>query len=196
MAKFCVEIANKHNRNHTFHPTQETLRGRWVRHNIQARTPHESIMAMPEVIPGIMLEVEIDGEKRVLRRIDPLSEPEHAETWKKIEAVQKRFGDFLSAGGKGQPWPPVVVEKASHDQLKTWLYWMRRLVDSGAAEIVASRTTRQFPTIEEITEKMPGLTQIGQFNDQVRRPLYREHFNGFGEYVGPPTVPASPAASA
>ena len=169
MPRFTIEIANKQNRQAIFRPLNERLRGEWANWNINGKTMHSSVQLLPGPIPGIRLSV--DTDQRTLRRYDPLGEDEHKDLWQKLQSHLKANDDHLK---QGNPWPEVLIENADPTQIKTWLYWFRRMVDSGTARVVETDSA-SLPPMETIMD-LPGLTEVGQLNTNSHSPKYKEHF--------------------
>ena len=151
-----IEISDKCNRNVMFHPLQQKLRGRWDAQNVSYKRAHQALAQLPTVIPGI--QVIIDTNRKTRGYMDPLSNSEHAETVEKIKMAREQVSG-ISPGHN--PWPAVKFENSTHNELKTWMYWMRRLVDSKKAIIIGNADS--LPTMADI-ESMPGDIFVGQFN--------------------------------
>jgi hypothetical protein len=135
VAEIIIEIAAPLNRQVRFGPTGETLRGHWSHAVTGGRSVHESISQLHSVapeIPGIYLSLDVHA--RVAKRYDPLRDTEEGrQLWAKIDDVLKRFPEAL---GQMQPWDAAVYTELDDNQVKTWLYEMRKLVDDGLARVV------------------------------------------------------------
>jgi hypothetical protein len=155
-----------------FQPLAEKLRGRWTTHKILHTTMHAALQSMPSPIPGEMVGVNI--ATKTVRKFDPLSLPENADLWNAMKEHYRNYQEYFGMMNKLMPG----YEQAGCDNtvLKTWLYWMRRIVDAGVAIVVPK--SAPLPNADLI-KKLPGLTQIGQFNETSTRPMYRECFDDF-----------------
>lgn len=153
MSKYCIEIAGKQNEQAKFSPTGDKLRGRWTASNVAHRDKGEAMKAMSriEAIPGQY--VELDTNKKQGRIFDPLSEtPEGKRIWKEVEDVLRRFQSVF--GGRKRLETPKVVSELSADQVKTWAFHMRTLIDTGMARYVAG--SDELPDVQTIRHKWPG----------------------------------------
>jgi hypothetical protein len=160
-----IEVGN--GRNQRFYVsvfTQDILRGFWKRGNL-----HQDEMVPPvsefEYIPGVRILV--SGRRRILRVIDPLGLPEFKGL---LDEMQEKLRGVC--GGIPVPVEPVEVKDATDTRIKSWLYWMRRLLDgspvqrnprtkkylSGGTEAVVLDDSAPFPTMDEIAA-LPGKTR-------------------------------------
>lgn len=155
-----------------FNPLMAILRGRWDLTKFPGESMHEAVSRMPGPIPGIRLGV--DPVNRTCRLFDPLDTEEYAELWRSLVRHYDDYSAFLT---KGKKWPQNLQEDCTPSTIKTWLFWMRRLVDSKMAK--ASQEGGRLPKIAEIA-KLPGKTQIGQGNSMIAYPLFIEDLNEFG----------------
>ena len=158
-----IEIADECNRSVTFHPLQQKLRGRWDAQNVSYKRAHQALTMLPTMIPGI--QIVIDTNRKTRGYIDPLGKPENSEIIEKIKAARREQSGICPGHN---PWPAVKFEKSTENELKTWLYWMRRLVDSEKAIIIGPSDS--LPTMDEI-ESMPGDIHVGQFNTVSTNPM-------------------------
>ena len=174
-----IEIADECNRSVVFHPLQQKLRGRWDAQNVSYKRAHQALAQLPNVIPGI--QVIIDTNRKTRGYIDPLANSEHEETVEKIRVAREQVSG-ISPGHN--PWPPVKFENSTHNELKTWMYWMRRLVDNKQAIIIGN--TDSLPTMADI-ESMPGEIFVGQFNsvatNSIKKGAEREALESASEKV-------------
>ena len=166
MASITIEIADECNRSVMFHPIKQKLRGRWDRQRVAYKRPHQALTRLPEVIPGIQISVDIHKKARGYR--DPLSDPQHVPTLEAIKLAKEEVSGITPGVG---PWPAVVYEGSSDSDLKTWLYWMRRLVNSKSAVIISPADS--LPSLEEI-DAMRGDVFIGQFNEIITRKITKD----------------------
>lgn len=150
--KVIVEIATKLNASVRFGPATSILRGRWTSSNAAHLSPSPSgpmrEIARIDRIPGIW--IVIDMNKRMASVVDPLAETEEGqEIYRQLRSIQNRFKGRIDQGG---PLARTDYQDLSNDELKTWLYWTRRLVDNNMAVIIEG----DLPTLDVIKSKMPG----------------------------------------
>jgi hypothetical protein len=163
-----IEVANSKNCSVMFGGTSQRLRGRWTASNIVRSDMHDALKRLSEipVIPGIR--IQIDFNERVCRIYDPLKETEEGrKIWKEVSVVMSQFKE-LFGGAPMQPWDEQRIKNASHSDLKSWLYWMRRLHDIDHAVLVESESNvSEMPSLEKIAT-LPGRRIRSPFN--VSRP--------------------------
>jgi hypothetical protein len=147
-----IEVCGPNNERAKFIPTSEMLRGRWRALAIARFDTHsflKQLMSRVSEIPGICLA--IDVEKAIGRRFDPLKETaEGRKIWKDVESILKEFESNI---GAMRPWPEARYERMGPDQIKSWLYYMRRMIDGKKA--VYAFGSQELPTIQQIAE-LPG----------------------------------------
>lgn len=165
MAWIVIEIADGCNRSVLFHPNQMKLRGRWDSQNVSYKRPHAALAKLPPIIPGI--QVRVDIQKKLTSIADPLSLPENAYI---IAAIKDARQEVSGISPGSEPWPTINRKDCADSEIKTWLYWMRRLVDEGQAIIIGSDDS--LPTLEQL-EALKGDIHISQFNVLATRP-YRK----------------------
>ncbi|MAT51483.1 MAG: hypothetical protein CMK32_09905 [Porticoccaceae bacterium] len=135
-----------------FGPLSQRLRGRWeankiVRFPISENSGLAGLMDAAPEIPGMY--IWIDLEKRSAGAKDPL---ECTESGKRIMAkIQSHYKQVESA--VVSPAEPIEITGMTDDQIKDFLYWMRRSVDDGHAVAVAN--SPELPPMEKI-KQMPG----------------------------------------
>ena len=156
-----IEVGDDKNRNPQFPPLKLVLRGRWGRDVLVGTTGRNELMSIPE-IPGIYLE--INTARRAARMFDPLTLPRYEKTLEELRDPYRRL-----IGSEGKPWDDVVRTALNDTDLKTWLYWMARLVQSFKARVVEGL----LPSLPEI-EPLPGKTRIELFNASSRGRKTRE----------------------
>jgi hypothetical protein len=172
-----IEIVEERNRMVMWPPEQKMLRSRWSRSNLTGDEMVEAIGTLME-IPGVRIQA--DGRVRRLRIWDPLTEENNAGLLKEISRIMKE--QFRSEVGPGRQ---TLIDEATDVQIRTWLYWMRRLVDGrplDEAEIEGKRrptmivngkvpqavvVSGTLPTIEEI-RRSGGDVRVGFFDSSVR----------------------------
>lgn len=158
-----IEVGDERNRSFQWAPTKDYLRGAWLRTNL---TPDEGgskrIAGMPD-IPG--MRIEVNGPQRVLRLFDPLALPEHATILEEVQRLCKHWWNDNVA-----PFPEKVYREAGKTQIKTWLYWMHRLV-SGTPydeENPNRRPRRGGPQARLIQGTMPSLMDLLRLPGRIR----------------------------
>lgn len=143
--EIAIEIASRRNSQTTFGPTMSKLRGRFSIYNLPrgSTSANTDLMQMPE-IPG--QQVWINPATRTGRIVDPLNREEHKN---KIEEMNRVISTF-----KGEEPRKAVDDRSfpnlTDDQIRTWLYWMRRLVDEKKAVVAAGN----LPQLTEIRGKV------------------------------------------
>ena len=158
--KIVIEVGDNQNSNIMFNPHRKELRGRWDRHRLPAGTTSvdKGLLAV-ESLPGARIEV--DTETKIARIYDPLKEdPEWAAKMPGINAVLKIALD--NANGFA-PFETQVME-LNDDGLATWVYWMKRLVQSKKAWLHEGST---FPE-----QNPPGRIRVDFFNYGQKRARY------------------------
>ncbi len=169
-----IEIATERNNNYLFDPLGHVhIRGRWDFHKAAGRYSHEAMKALNKlttVIPGECLAVDV--KNRTCRLFDPLRETAAGrKIWASIKPIIEQYQSHFQCGvGLREP---TVIRDCSEDTLKTWLYYMRRAVDSGHAKVVGNRV---LPPLEEI-KALPGRREVGFFsNTQYKTEEEREKY--------------------
>jgi hypothetical protein len=152
--------------------TKQTLRGAWVKANLFSVTMHPSLQACPD-LPG--MRVGLDARAGRGRVFDPLNLPEFKETLEKAQAALES-GPWRKKYG---PEKDVEYPSLRPSEVKSWLYWMRRLVDGKSAKVLSGR----LPTMEEI-EALPGKTRIENWNSSSRATKFREDAQAQLEHAG------------
>jgi hypothetical protein len=150
-----IEIATKKNSNLLFGPNMERLRGRWSRTNLKGgKSMHAALAEMPD-IPGLYLTV--DTTKRLLVVSDPLLETKDGKELNR--RLELHLEQFESQFGRMRAKPRVETEDATDEQIKTWLYWFRRLINNEQARVVSG----DVPELKDFA-KMPGKVVAEPFN--------------------------------
>jgi len=153
--EFTVEVADEANRQWLCPILNEVLRGRWLRSNCPNQQFTGALRHMPDT-PGIMIAVNVI--RKAVRVWDPLSDPRNAEVWAKAKAAFKaHFNEETS------PFKEVSKANLSDSDLKTWLYWIRRGVESKSLTVI-NGTVPDHETIR----KCPGKTKIEFFNSNQK----------------------------
>ncbi len=123
-----LKIANQ---NVMFHPAKKTLRGRWETRNLPPGTTalnHDGALLTLEEIPGMHIALNpVTGAARIY---DPLGLPQNAKLWEQCKGVAR------SCFGNNYKPAETIKQQLGKDQVATWYYWMKRLVDEGSARLV------------------------------------------------------------
>ena len=150
-----VEVASALNSNLWFRPCERILRGRFAIENVpHGSTPDELAQIFRgNPLPGLYITV--DPSRRTAEVRDPMGDPQRkdqlAEVVRRIKAAR-----VVMAWNEEPTFEKTDRrENLSDTDIKTWLYWMRRAVDSGHAEVVHG----SLPRLVEIM-KLPGRTAM------------------------------------
>lgn len=117
-----IEVDGPHNENLRFRPLQRRIRGRFDIQRVGEPLAKLKAHEWPTPIPAQRLGITADGDGYLL---EPLHDAEYA-------ALREKIGK----GGKRLE-PPVQEFESIH--LPSWLYWMRRAVESGLARVVKGK---------------------------------------------------------
>lgn len=169
MPAIIIEIADERNRSLLFQPLQDKLRGRWDSQNVAYKRPHPALAKLPRIIPGIQVIVDIN--KKTVGIVDPLEKSENADLIKALESAKRELPGLMSGTS---PKPAVKYTDVGESVIKTWLYWMRRLVDNNQAMMVSDQDS--LPKMAEI-EAMKGEIRVSQFNPIATRPIMKGDFD-------------------
>lgn len=151
-----VDIVSKQNREVLFPPLNAKFRS-------EIRTDHVTgVRRIPSVLtqiggvlPGIR--VVVDTKKREAEVIDLMHDPENAELTERLKAAMKAATQDMprdiATGGTFTHFSkdPRRTFKLDGDlpyNLATWLYWLRRLLDTGKVRVHKG----ELPTMEEIRQ--------------------------------------------
>lgn len=151
-----IEMTAPRSRRVIFKPNEsKPLRSRW-NHAAASRQGSASaslteLMAVAPDIPGMA--IALDVKNRIGKVFDPLRETEDGRAiWSRMKPVLDANPDLC--GPDTQPQKTSMRENMDEDAMKTWLWEMRKLVDSGVATVVSG----QMPEKEQI-RKLPGKRQ-------------------------------------
>ncbi len=161
-----IEFGDERNRYFAWGPTMEKMRGHWTRKNLHSDELVEELATMPD-IPGMRIRVAY--ERRLAVVYDPLSLEANKTTCDRIAAII--FDRWRIKAG---PEKTTTREKMDADDLKTWLYGMRRRVNNKEATVIVGT----LPSLDEI-DKLPGRVRIEMYNSSSRACKWREEFNEF-----------------
>lgn len=165
-----IELGDDRNRVMSWGPTMEILRGAWSRKNLHSDELVEELAKMPD-IPGMRIRVVYERNLAVV--YDPLALDTNKELCATIANII--FERFRRKEG---PAKESKRESMDNDDLKTWLYGMRRRVDAGQARVTAGN----LPTLAEL-DKMPGRVRIEMYNSSSRACKWREEFTEFTNMI-------------
>jgi hypothetical protein len=117
-----VEVKSKNNGNLFFGPLGRVVRGRFELTNATRHNPAASALAnrFSEPIPGQYISVDVERGEGFI--IEPLHEDKH-------EAIRDRLKKKFKIEPAKQTFERIDVN--------TWLFWLRRAVDAGLAEVTA-----------------------------------------------------------
>lgn len=166
MSRYLIEIVQPQNESHIFAPTRLRVRGRWDFGNTAARNlGSESLREMARdvrVIPGQHIALDTDQMSGAI--FDPLNQTDEGKrTWARIAGIVKRYrAEF---GSDLAPGDPKEYSRLSADDVKTWLWEMRTLLNSNQAQQVSGSDV--IPSLEEIA-RMPGKRVRDPFNTGVQ----------------------------
>lgn len=147
--KIIIELGDAKCRKIFFQPTAEAHRGKWdsaiMKGNTAVNFP--DLAQMPD-IPG--LQVMIDCQAKLGRIHDPLRDDP-----KLLAEVTARYKAIRRQDGKPEDDKEYKLDEC---QMKSWLWYMRGLVDSGSA--VMHERSAELPDQDTI-RKMRGKIDIG-----------------------------------
>lgn len=150
---FTVEACCERNRNPMFEPTGVILRGAWRRSELRGAENIDELGKFPD-IPG--LQITIDPVRKTAVVEDPLSHwsPQEMDALNQAASAIPGF-----ARVKFKIEPSDVRDKMSDNDVKTWCYWVWRMVDAGDAKVVKG----SLPSVADI-EALPGKIRVGHQN--------------------------------
>lgn len=169
-AEIEVEFGDDRNRVFMWGPTMQKLRGFWSRRNLHSDEMVEELGKMPD-IPGMRIRLSVERKMAVV--YDPLSLPANKEV---CETVQRIIFDRW----RERQGPEATTERKEMDadDVKTWLYGMRRRYDDGKCRVI----TGELPTMATI-QAMPGRIRIEMFNNSARACRWMEEFNKYIDMI-------------
>ena len=148
--RLVVEFSTVSN-NSTLCPiTRRLYRGAWKNNHLRGRLADEKFSRMPD-LPGI--QIAIDGQRRIVQIIDPLTTEKYSDVLRAAQEVLENLG------WGDEPEETDTRENQSDDQLREWVYWCRRWLDTEQVEVVAG----QVPEMREI-DQLPGRVRFNQFD--------------------------------
>ena len=140
------------------------VRGRFDLAKLGERIMDDRLKGLPTVIPGILFS--FNGANRKIGFHDPLSFP-------KNQPLRKAVGDAIKTytGQDQSPEKTVEFGDLLDDDLKNWLYWMRRHLD--AKQIVVHKGT--IPEMRVI-DKLPGRVRHQPINKDPKAEFVKPDF--------------------
>ncbi len=107
-------------------------------------------------ILGTRIIIDLDSSQATL--VDRMGLAENKSHLEFVQQISRtEVGGFRNAG---TPAPPESVSISSEQDMVTWLYWVRRLVDKGSFVVVSG--SEHLPSIEQI--KQMGDIRIGNIS--------------------------------
>ena len=122
-----VEIDAARNESLRFRPLQRTVRGRFDLNRVAEPQARLQSAAWPVPIPGQRLGIDAAGSGYLL---EPLHDTANASIREKIEKAGMRL-------------EPELTEFPDIDS-PTWLYWIKRAVESGIARVISGNLPKTF----------------------------------------------------
>lgn len=156
-----LDVRVKRNRNLFFYPAQGVLATELRSSEIRGEGGSH-LNAIGGTIPGHR--IEIDTKAKKVRVVDRLKLPENSELLERINEYMRSSDYFLHSGlapdFRRDGCVREFERKLSNtppDNLATWLYHARKLVDMGKLHLVRG----QLPTLEEIERNADGDIILG-----------------------------------
>lgn len=161
--RFTIEMGDELAHNVFWPMTKQVLRGRWSRMAMIGRGGMPELLKMPDW-PGIRVEVNV--ATRTARIYDPLAAKD-ARTEQLVREISPLYAKIN--GSEGRPWDEQTYPDLNATDLKSWLFWMKRIVVDGKAVEVQCT----LPKMEGI-ESMPGKILIEPMNSSQTALKYKE----------------------
>jgi hypothetical protein len=163
--EIAIELSGPHNENFLFSPAQKILRGEFLKSRLHDGVVYRqgSGLARVQRIPGQVIAVNL--AERKIRITDPLGFRENAK-------LLKELGPLISTSASGMsPLDETTHERATDDQLATFVYWMKRYVEEGKAV--------PYPGSAPLPDKLPkGRVQVEFHASNPNYPRYLDEFPG------------------
>lgn len=152
---FLIEFAGPKNENIMCPIDSHVCRGRWSRKNLaRSGTQIEGdFNGMPD-LPGLCLLV--NTEKRIVRRFDPLADPDNEKLMKRAQRIALAVTGTKMVAEKPKVWRERA---ADNNTVKTFVFWVRRLLDAEQVTVIKGHV----PEFDEL-RKLPGVIQMQQFD--------------------------------
>lgn len=159
-----IEIRAPKNEDVMFEPMRSKLRSAWRRAGLPAGSTSRSahLLSLPD-LPG--MRVCLTPSQRVGKVVDPLGFDENQTLLLEANAV---FRNLPSHRKDQHPAPDRVYTKLTQDDVATWFYWMKRLVDKGEAVVVSGSLDRKPPE---------GRIRVGGFDSRHTAPRYKDQWD-------------------
>ena len=156
-----IAVDKPRNGNVYFYPTNCAIEGTFKPWRTPGAKFKPPILALGE-IPGERVHLDVKGKTG--RISHALRDPDNAKTLEKVRRAARTCQPPVICGEapKEDRWFRNLTE----EQVNTWLYWMRRLVDEGKATILQGQ--------------LPGLDELKTRKD-ILRPSYDSRARG-GRY--------------
>lgn len=152
---FVVEVCGPRNENLMCPIDSQVCRGKWARKNLYGKQFEGDFTAMPDM-PGICFH--INTENRVVKRFDPLADPDNAKLLKRAQRISQALDGIKRRPEKLKVWKDSTI---TDDLMKTFVFWCRKMVDANLMQVVRG-TVPEWPEIR----KLPGVIQLQPY-DQI-----------------------------
>lgn len=167
-----IELDHFKNSDVLFYPIQKLLRSRIVPSRTGRRIPEQFFRFEHDAIPGLY--IHLNEKKKIGRVTDPLSYPENEGKKLAIDAARRQH-----AAQRGSslpkpiaPWKEIVKENLTTDEIRTWKFYMRRLVDGMTDHRDSSENYGQRVSVANLIQgRLPTEAEILQ-TGRVRRYRY------------------------
>jgi hypothetical protein len=180
--KCVIEVGDDRNRNFIFGPTQDYLRGRWLKANLHGPDEIPQEIELLGDVPGMC--IELDPRTRKGRIFDALRLPKNAMVLEKVASAHESNWNQKNMGPEKDREFDFRLGRDPDTEIKTWAYYMRRMLDGTVydrdrkgnvigggpqARIVEG----SLPTLEEIDE-WPGKIRTNLFDPSPIKKKFRE----------------------
>lgn len=153
---FLVEVAGPKNENLMCPIDSKVCRGKWARKNLHGKQFEGDFTAMPD-LPGLCFVV--NTHRRFVSRFDPLADEANAKLLKRAQRIALALDGIKRRAEKPFRWEG---QNLTNDLLKTFVFWIRRMVDIGLMQVVKG-TVPEWPEIR----KMPGVIQLKPYDQMA-----------------------------
>lgn len=158
-----IAIDHPKNSNVFFFPVNDLVRSHFYPSRSGAGAPEVLTKYMIQGIPGQRIHIDVKAKRA--RITDALGD-------KANERFLKTLKDECSRSAKpmhcGDPVKDAVYENLTPEDIQTWLYWMRRMVDGGWRD---PETRDVQPTAKLVQGALPDLDTVVA-TGKARRPKY------------------------
>lgn len=170
IGEFVIEISDPKCRNIMWPPTREILRGELLKSRLNSDEQNEITIKIPDM-PGIR--IKIDPEKAEASVFDPLSDPSKKADLREAENAFKEHLKVTHTAMEGKTY-----RKMSANDVKSWVHWACRLVESRHAKLVSG----SLPS-KETVENLPGKTGMSYFDSSARGCKFLEDFSAYVDAI-------------